>query len=92
MSFWTKLVETDDRDIKFKITEIVPLIQNVHDMKFFYTFLSWLAQIGKLKKTYQTKYLKAALVVTSKTTTAIDAVAHFKLILQKQKKIDTWTN
>ena len=39
-----------------------------------------------LKKTCQTKYLNDALVVTSKTTTTIDAVSHFKLILQKAKE------
>jgi hypothetical protein len=84
--FWTKLVETDDRHTNFKITELIVLIRNVNEMKLFYTFVSCLARIGKLEHEFHAKYLYDALVVTSKTTTTVDDVAHFKLILQKAKE------
>jgi hypothetical protein len=83
--FWKKLIEQDDRNIIFKISELPPLIQHVHDMKLFYTFLGVLHRMGCIDHGDRAKYIEEALDVTSKTTTTTEAVAIFKIILKHAK-------
>ena len=84
-SFYKKIMERDDRNVHFKVVELVELIEDVYQMKFLYTMVKFAFRSGEINAQDHSKYIKNALSKTAQTVTCSDSIAHFKLILSKSK-------
>mmetsp|Transcript_12876 Transcript_12876/g.22460 ORF Transcript_12876/g.22460 Transcript_12876/m.22460 type:complete len:584 (-) Transcript_12876:1460-3211(-) len=90
--FFQKLIEADDRNVVFKVAELSSLVENVHHMKLFYTFVGQLCRTissgdvearETLTDKDRKRYVLEALQRTAKTTSGDDCCAIFKTILEK---------
>jgi hypothetical protein len=84
--FYIKLFEKDNRDIIFKIDELATIIQDVHEMKVFYTLVNNSYRMGIVHKDNRTRYISTSLEKVSSSTTCYDSIAIFKQLLRKARE------
>jgi len=82
-SFNRKLMEEDDRNVLFKINELIRLICDVHVMKLFYTFVNTCFRLDHINEAERNHFIKDGLSEVSKTTCCTPSAAVFKVINQK---------
>jgi len=82
-SFNRKLMEEDDRNVLFKINELIRLICDVHVMKLFYTFVNTCFRLEHIDEAERNHFIKDGLSEVSKTTCCTPSAAVFKVINQK---------
>mmetsp|Transcript_16261 Transcript_16261/g.32353 ORF Transcript_16261/g.32353 Transcript_16261/m.32353 type:complete len:658 (+) Transcript_16261:209-2182(+) len=82
-SFNRKLMEEDDRNVLFKINELIRLICDVHVMKLFYTFVNTCFRLDHIDEAERNHFIKDGLSEVSKTTCCTPSTAVFKVINQK---------
>jgi len=82
-TFYRKMQEDDERIPIFKISELVPLICDVHVMRLFYTFVSTSWRLDLIDDTDRKRFIKAGLDEAVNTTACTKSTATFKLILKK---------
>jgi len=82
-SFYRKMQEDDDRSPIFKISELVPLICDVHVMRLFYTFVNTSWRMDLIDDSDRKRFIKAGLDEAANTTACTKSTATFKLILKK---------
>merc|ERR1712232_1477180 len=81
--FYIKLMDNKNRDINRKITELIESIEDVHQMKFFYTLVSNAYRMNEIKEEDRVKHIKKGLEVAALKAVDEDAFIIFKRILDK---------
>jgi len=81
--FYAKLMEEDDRNVNFKLSELIPLIEDAHDAVFFYTLLNFSYKSGGITAPDRSRYAFDGLCVASVTTSCTASIVLFKLLLEK---------
>jgi len=82
-SFYRKMQEEDERSPLFKISELIPLICDVHVMRLFYTYVNTSWRLSLLQDIDRKRFMKEGLIEAAKTTGCTKSVATFKLIIKK---------
>ena len=84
--FYTKLIQKDDRNIHSKITELISIVEDVHQVKFIYTLIRSAYRLGYLEEDKYVQYMISALERAARSTTCTAAVVIFKLVLDKAEE------
>jgi len=84
--FYTKLIQKDDRNIHLKITELISIIEDIHQVKFIYTLIRGAYRLGYIEEDKYVQYVISALECAARSTTCADAVVIFKLLLDKAEE------
>jgi len=81
--FYAKLMRTDERIINIKIEELINHIQDVHQMKIFYTLVRYARRMNEINEHDHINYIRQGLEKAALTTINEDAFIIFKIILDK---------
>lgn len=81
--FFVKLIEPDARNVNFKLTDLIPLIKDVHQLKIFYTFVASCLRSGAMSKAEASSYIKQGFEKSWAMCSSENAIVTFKLILEK---------
>jgi len=86
--FFAKIFEKDDRNILFKFEELMNIVEDVHQMKFLYTYINSSYRISMINQEDRKRYITGSLEKVASSTTCHDAIAIFKKFLGKAKQDD----
>lgn len=73
----------EDCDIIQKLDELIPLIEDVHQMKFYYTLASAYSKLNAFSNVQHKQFIHLALKQTSSFTRTTEAVAIFRIIMNE---------
>ena len=85
-TFYEKIIEDKKIGIEQKIMDLIGLIEDVHQMKFFYTFVSTAYRMNDIKENDRKKYITDGIAKTSQKTYDVDSFIIFKRILDKAQE------
>lgn len=84
--FFEKIFEKDDRNVLFKCEELMTIVEDVHQMKFLYTFINTHHCTNSINLQDCKRYITKCLEKIALSTTDRDAIAIFKQLLDKAKQ------
>jgi hypothetical protein len=84
--FFIKLLERDDRPIQLKLNELFELIEDVHQLKMFYTAVASCHRLGLVTRDERVYYTKQGLDESWKHCKHTVAIVMFKLVLEKAEQ------
>jgi len=85
-NFVVKLFEKDDRNVLFKCEELMNIVEDVHQMKFLYTYTNSSYRMKTITQEDRKRYITGSLEKVASSTTCREAIAIFKQILDKAKQ------
>jgi ankyrin repeat protein len=84
--FFVKLLDSANLTVHSKIIELVPLIEDVYQMKMFYTAVATYRRMNLILSADASSYINEGLKVSTELCVDGTSIVIFKLILDKAKK------
>lgn len=84
-SFYEKILE-EEGEQPTKLSTLIPLIEDVHQMKLYYTYVCMLHRVESIVDDTRRKYIQTALEHSAKTCTMAESLAVYKVILDKAEQ------